>query len=39
MTDDFFRKRLNQLIDLRDPLAVLANRTPLQEIEASIRQR
>jgi hypothetical protein len=34
MTDDFFRNRLNQLIDLRYPLAVLANRMPWQEIEA-----
>ncbi len=28
MTDDFFRNRLDQLIDLRHPLAVLANRMP-----------
>ena len=34
MTDDFFRNRLDQLIDLRHPLAVLANRMPWQEIEA-----
>ena len=27
MTDDFFRNRLDQMIDLRHPLAVLANRT------------
>ena len=26
MTDDFFRNRLDQMIDLRHPLAVLANR-------------
>ena len=25
MTDDFFRNRLDQMIDLRHPLAVLAN--------------
>jgi IS5 family transposase len=30
MTDDFFRNRLDQMIDLRHPLAVLANRMPLQ---------
>ncbi len=36
MTDDFFRNRLDQLIDLRHPLAVLANRMPWQEIEASL---
>ena len=34
MTDDFFRNRLDQMIDLRHPLAVLANRMPWQEIEA-----
>jgi len=28
MTEDFFRNRLDQLIDLRHPLAVLANRMP-----------
>jgi IS5 family transposase len=28
MTDDFFRNRLDQMIDLRHPLAVLANRMP-----------
>ena len=36
MTDDFFRNRLDQMIDLRHPLAVLANRMPWQEIEASL---
>jgi len=35
MTEDFFRKRLDQLIDLLHPLAVLANRIPWQKIEAS----
>ena len=39
MTDDFFRSRLDQLIDLRHPLAVLANRMPWQEIEASLAHR
>lgn len=39
MTDDFFRNRLDQMIDLRHPLAVLANRMPWQEIEASFGQR
>lgn len=27
-TDDFFRARLDQMIDLRHPLAVLASRMP-----------
>ena len=39
MTDDFFRSRLDQLTDLRHPLAVLANRMPWQEIEASLAHR
>ena len=39
MTDDFFRNRLDQMIDLRHPLAVLANRMPWQEIEAFLSQR
>ena len=39
MTDDFFRNRLDQMIDLRHPLAVLANRMPWQEIEAALAQR
>ncbi len=34
--DDFFRSRLDQMIDLRRPLAVLASRMPWQEIEASL---
>ena len=38
MTDDFFRNRLDQMIDLRHPLAVIANRMPWQEIEASLAQ-
>lgn len=39
MTDDFFRSRLDQMIDLRHPLSVLAHRMPWQEIEASLAQR
>ena len=39
MTEDFFRNRLDQLIDLRHPLAVLANRMPWQEIEAPLAHR
>ena len=35
-TDDFFRARLDQMIDLRHPLAVLAIRMPWQAIEASL---
>ena len=27
-SDDFFRNRLDQMIDLRHPLALLANRMP-----------
>ena len=37
MTDDFFRARIDQMIDLRHPLAVLAQRLPwdrLQEVLA-----
>jgi IS5 family transposase len=33
---DFFRARLDQMIDLRHPLAVLAARMPWQELEAAI---
>jgi hypothetical protein len=39
MGDDFFRNRLDQMIDFRHPLAVLANRMPWQEFEASLPQR
>jgi len=39
MVDDFFRNRLDQMIDLRHPLAVLANRMPWQEVAASVAQR
>lgn len=35
-TDDFFRSRIDQMIDLRHPLAVLASRMPWQEIEARV---
>lgn len=34
--DDFFRSRIDQMIDLRHPLAVLASHMPWQEIEASL---
>jgi IS5 family transposase len=33
MTDDFFRSRLDQMIDLKHPLAVLGNRMPWVQIE------
>ena len=36
MTADFFRNRLDQMIDLRHPLAVLSNRMQWQELEASL---
>ncbi|WP_146180940.1 hypothetical protein [Limnohabitans sp. 2KL-17] len=39
MTDDFFRNCLDQMIDLRHPLAVLASCMPWQAIEASLAQR
>ena len=35
-TDDFFRARLDQMIDLRHPLAVLAGRMPWSQIEAAL---
>jgi len=35
-TDDFFRARLDQMIDLRHPLAVLANRMPWAQIESTL---
>ncbi|CAH0353147.1 hypothetical protein AQB9606_03085 [Aquabacterium sp. CECT 9606] len=34
-TPDFFRARLDTMIDLRHPLAVLATRMPWTEIEKS----
>ena len=36
MTEDFFRARLEQMIDLRHPLAVLAKRLPWAQIEAAL---
>ena len=35
-TDDFFRSRLDQMIDLKHPLAVLATRLPWAAIEAAV---
>ncbi len=35
-TDDFFRARIDQMIDLRHSLAVLASRMPWQELEANV---
>jgi transposase, IS5 family len=35
-TDDFFHARLDSMIDMRHPLAVLATRMPWAEIEASL---
>ena len=35
-TADFFRGRIDQMIDLRHPLAVLGSRMPWQEIEAGL---
>ena len=35
-TDDFFRARLDQMIDLRHPLAVLSTRMPWAEIEMAL---
>jgi len=37
-TDDFFRSRIDHMIDLRHALAVLASRMPWQEIEARVAQ-
>jgi IS5 family transposase len=34
--DDFFRNRLDHLIELKHPLVVLASRMHWQEIEASL---
>ena len=36
VTEDFFRARLDQMIDLRHPLAVLAGRMPWVQIEAAL---
>jgi IS5 family transposase len=38
-TDDFFRSRLDQMIDLRHPLVVLAQRMPRPQIEAALAYR
>ncbi len=35
-TDDFFRSRIDQMIDLRHPLEVLSSRMPWQELEARV---
>ena len=35
-TDDFFRARLETMIDLRHPLAVLARRMPWEEVEIAL---
>lgn len=35
-TDDFFRSRLDQMIDLRHPLAALAERIPWSQLEATL---
>jgi IS5 family transposase len=35
-TPDFFRARLDAMIDLRHPLAVLASRMPWVEIESAL---
>ncbi len=37
-TEDFFRSRIDHMIDLRHPLAVLTSRTPWQEIETRVAQ-
>lgn len=36
-TDDFFRSRLDQMIDLRHPLAVLSQKMPWEMLEESLR--
>jgi IS5 family transposase len=38
-SDDFFHSRIDQMIDLRHPLAVLASHMPWQEIEASFAKQ
>lgn len=37
--DDFFRSWLDQMIDPRKPLAVLATHIPWQELEAAVAHR
>jgi IS5 family transposase len=36
MTDDFFRARLEQMIDLKQPLAALSHRIPWDQIESAL---
>ena len=36
MSDDFFRNRLDEMIDLKHPLAVLAARLPWDKMKAAI---
>lgn len=36
MINDYFRNPLDQMIDLRHPLAMIANFMPWQKIEASL---
>ena len=38
-TPDFFRSRIDSMIDLRSPLAVLATRIPWAQIEAALRPK
>ena len=38
-TSDFFRSRLDQMIDLRHPLAVLSARLPWASIEVAVAPR
>jgi IS5 family transposase len=38
MTDDFFRTRLDQMIDLKHPLAVLGQHLPWRQIEAALAE-
>ena len=38
-TDDFFRARLDQMIDLRHPLAVLAKRMPWAHRSSTLASR
>ncbi len=38
-SDDFFHSHIDQMIDLRYPLAVLASNMPWQEIEASLAKQ
>ena len=35
-TEDFFRSRIDHMIDLRHPLAVLAGRIPWTTLESSL---